>query len=130
MGERIIPITKLREFYGSFKNANIAGSKGKIEIANTFLLDNEGLSIVNIFQESISQWANYSNLDEHFHDREIDSVKRKHFYLQAEEILLDEMPVTAIFSITSRAFKKKKLKMDLSSTLLNLKWAYFCDHEL
>ncbi len=63
-------------------------------------------------------------------DREIDSVKRKHFYLQAEEILLDEMPVTAIFSITSRAFKKKKLKMDLSSTLLNLKWAYFCDHEL
>ncbi len=58
-------------------------------------------------------------------EKEIDLGKRQVYYMQAEKILLDELPVALVSSMKTQSFKKKNFKIHSSSTLLNLKWAYF-----
>lgn len=60
-------------------------------------------------------------------DKEVDLERRKHYYLQAEEILLDEVPVTAVYSVYSKAVKKKNLNVHSSSALMNFKWAHLTE---
>jgi oligopeptide transport system substrate-binding protein len=61
----------------------------------------------------------------HFAEREINLQKRQSYYLQAEELLLDEMPVAPICSAPFQTFKNKDLKISSFSHLINFKWAYF-----
>jgi oligopeptide transport system substrate-binding protein len=51
-------------------------------------------------------------------------LKEAH-YLQAEELLLEEMPVIPIFFIAPHALKKKNLCIPHVSPLMNFKWAHF-----
>ncbi|MFI5343962.1 MAG: peptide ABC transporter substrate-binding protein, partial [Chlamydiales bacterium] len=56
-------------------------------------------------------------------EREINLKIRESYYLQAEEILLEEMPVIPVFIMVSRALKKKNLMISHTSSLMNFKWA-------
>ena len=58
-------------------------------------------------------------------EREINSKIRKSYFLQAEEILLEEMPVIPVFYMVSQALKKKNLMIPHTSSLMNFKWAHF-----
>jgi oligopeptide transport system substrate-binding protein len=58
-------------------------------------------------------------------ERETNLKIRKSYYLQAEEILLEEMPVIPIFNMVSQAIKKKNLKVPYTSSLMDFKWAHF-----
>ncbi|MGE5196003.1 MAG: peptide ABC transporter substrate-binding protein, partial [Anaerolineae bacterium] len=59
-------------------------------------------------------------------ERETNLQKRQSYYLQAEEFLIDEMPVIPLFSSPAQALKKKKLCIHrYSCNLINFKWAYF-----
>lgn len=59
-------------------------------------------------------------------EQEVDLKKREQYYLKAEKILLEEMPVAPILESPSKAFKKKSLKVKISaSSFINFKWAYF-----
>lgn len=75
---------------------------------------------------NFSKWenANYQEIL-HLAEREIETEKRQNYYLQAEQILLEELPVVPIFSNSFQALKKKSLKIKCSSNLINFKWAYF-----
>jgi ABC-type transport system substrate-binding protein len=61
----------------------------------------------------------------HLAEKEIDLQKRKYYYLQAEELLLEEMPTVSIFSNTFQALKKKNFKLNFASAPINFKWASF-----
>jgi oligopeptide transport system substrate-binding protein len=58
-------------------------------------------------------------------ERETNLKTRKSYYLQAEEILLEEMPVIPIFNMLTRAIKKKNLKVHYTTSLMDFKWAHF-----
>jgi oligopeptide transport system substrate-binding protein len=58
-------------------------------------------------------------------EKEIDAQLRQQYYLEAEKILIEDMPVAPIFSGFFQAIKKKNLKITCTSTLVNFKWAYF-----
>jgi len=58
-------------------------------------------------------------------EKEIESIHRKPYYLEAEKLLLEEMPVIPIFSLKGSALKKKNFRIDHSSPLVNFKWGYF-----
>ncbi len=58
-------------------------------------------------------------------EREVDLQVRKSLYLQAEKILLDEMPVMPIFLVEPPALKKKNFHIQCSTPLMNFKWGYF-----
>lgn len=58
-------------------------------------------------------------------ERETDPAKRKSYYLQAEKILLEEMPVAPIYQTEAPAFKKKNFHVQHFSPLINFKWSYF-----
>jgi oligopeptide transport system substrate-binding protein len=60
-----------------------------------------------------------------FAEKETNLQTRKSYYLQAEEILLEEMPVIPIFNMVSQALKKKNLMVPYTTSLMNFKWAYF-----
>jgi len=92
---------------------------------------NDPIYTLNSFRDAkdlinFSKWENgsYQQILS-YADKEIDPAKRKSYYTQAEEILLEEMPATALCSLTSQAFKKKNLHVHFSSSLINFKWAYF-----
>ncbi len=61
----------------------------------------------------------------HLAERETDPQKRQIYYLEAEQILLDEMPVAPIFLAKADALKKKNFHIHCSSSLINFKWGYF-----
>jgi oligopeptide transport system substrate-binding protein len=58
-------------------------------------------------------------------EQEKDFQKRRSYYLQAEQLLLEEMPVAPICFHPAQALKKKNLKIHPSSLFLNFKWAHF-----
>lgn len=58
-------------------------------------------------------------------EREINDQKRQLYYLNAEKILLDEMPVAPIYLVEASALKKKNFHIQCSSSLMNFKWGYF-----
>lgn len=58
-------------------------------------------------------------------EREIEGPTRYAYYLQAEKILLEEMPVLPFCLVQPLAMKKKNLIIHGSSTLMNFKWGYF-----
>lgn len=91
---------------------------------------NDPMYTLNAFREgkeplNFAKWDN-SRYQEilYLAERETDLHKRKSFYLQAEECLLEEMPIAPIFSDTPRALKKKHLRLQQTSILMNFKWAY------
>ena len=61
----------------------------------------------------------------HLIEREIDLDQRKHYYLQAEELLLDEMPVIPLCLIEASALKKRNFHIQCFSSLIDFKWGYF-----
>lgn len=61
----------------------------------------------------------------HLAEREISPIKRQSYYLHAERILLDEMPVIPTFLPEAPALKKKNFHVQCSSPLINFKWGYF-----
>lgn len=61
----------------------------------------------------------------HLAEREIDLVKRRSYYLQAETLLLDEMPVMPVYLVEAPGLKKKNFHIRYSSPLINFKWGYF-----
>ncbi|GBF49447.1 hypothetical protein LPTSP4_09600 [Leptospira ryugenii] len=69
MNNRIIPKTKLREFYEIFKDKNITGEDGKLNSARNLLNDHEGYELVKIFDESVNHFSLYENIQEGFHNR-------------------------------------------------------------
>ncbi|MBI3211644.1 MAG: peptide ABC transporter substrate-binding protein, partial [Simkania negevensis] len=92
---------------------------------------NDPIYTLNAFKEAkepvnFSKWENrqYQEIL-HLAEKETDFQKRKKYYLQAETILLDEMPIAPISYTTSQALKKRKLRIKFPSIPLNLKWAYF-----
>lgn len=58
-------------------------------------------------------------------EQEIDQEKRKFYYLQAEKILLEEMPVIPFCLVQPLAMKKKNFITYGPSTLMDFKWGYF-----
>lgn len=58
-------------------------------------------------------------------EREVDQQKRKLQYLEAEKILLDEMPVMPIYLVEALALKKKNFCIQYSSPFMDFKWGYF-----
>jgi oligopeptide transport system substrate-binding protein len=58
-------------------------------------------------------------------ERESDMDKRKSYYLQAEQMLLDEMPVMPLFLVKAPALKKRNFHIHHCSPLINFKWGYF-----
>jgi oligopeptide transport system substrate-binding protein len=92
---------------------------------------NDPIYTLNAFRDeseaiNFSKWQNseYQAIL-HSAEGEIDPNKRQLYYRQAEEILLDEMPVIPLFSMKSKAIKKKNLRMYSKAPLANFKWAYF-----
>ncbi|MBI3212097.1 MAG: peptide ABC transporter substrate-binding protein [Simkania negevensis] len=92
---------------------------------------NDPMYTLNAFKEAkepmnLAKWENgkYQEIL-HLAERELDSQKRERYYLEAETILLDEVPVSPISSTTSPALKKRKLRIKSLSVLVNFKWAYF-----
>jgi ABC-type oligopeptide transport system substrate-binding subunit len=61
----------------------------------------------------------------HLAEREVDPFKRHSYYLQAEKLLLDEMPVMPVFLVEAPALKKRNFHIQHSSPLINFKWGYF-----
>jgi oligopeptide transport system substrate-binding protein len=61
----------------------------------------------------------------HLAEREIDLANRRSYYLQAENLLLDEMPVMPAFLVEASALKKRNFHIRYSSLPINFKWGYF-----
>ena len=61
----------------------------------------------------------------HLAEREQDLSRRRFYYLQAEALLLDEMPVIPIYSVEALALKKKNFHIQSPSLLIDFKWGHF-----
>lgn len=92
---------------------------------------NDPIYTLNAFRDAnepinFPKWENkqYQEIM-HLAEREIDLMKRKFYYLQAEKLLLDEMPVMPIFLVEAAAAKKRNFQIHYSSSLINFKWGYF-----
>ncbi|MBI3211639.1 MAG: peptide ABC transporter substrate-binding protein [Simkania negevensis] len=95
---------------------------------------NDPMYTLNAFREgkepmNFPKWENrkYQEIL-YLAERELDLQKREKYYLQAEEILLDEMPISPISPNASPALKKRDLKIKHFSSLPNLKWAHLETH--
>jgi oligopeptide transport system substrate-binding protein len=92
---------------------------------------NDPIYTLNAFREArdptnFAKWENPKYQEILYQaEREIDPQKRQLFYLKAEEILLEEMPVIPIFANIPHALKKKNLIIPHISLIMNFKWAYF-----
>ena len=60
-------------------------------------------------------------------EREIDPEKRQHYFNQAEQILIEEMPVIPLYYTTNSFCKNKRLKNVHMTNLdqVDFRWAYF-----
>lgn len=58
-------------------------------------------------------------------EKSVNLASRKACYLEAEMLLLEEMPVIPIYSIRGSAMKKKNFHITPPSPLVNFKWGYF-----
>ncbi len=92
---------------------------------------NDPIYTLNTFLETkdpinFAKWtsAHYREILYHA-EREIDQQKKRQHYLQAEEILLEEMPVIPLFSNIHHSIKKKRLIITIFSQIMNFKWARF-----
>jgi oligopeptide transport system substrate-binding protein len=92
---------------------------------------NDPIYTLNAFRDAnepinFPKWENkqYQKIM-HLAEREIDLVNRRSFYLEAEKLLLDEMPVVPISLVEAPALKKKNFNIKHSSPLINFKWGYF-----
>ncbi|HVX00660.1 MAG TPA: peptide ABC transporter substrate-binding protein, partial [Candidatus Babeliaceae bacterium] len=92
---------------------------------------NDPLYTLSAFREALDpmnfpKWEN-NKFQEilHLAEKEIDLPTRQKYYRQAEEILLEEMPIAPLIVYPSQALKKKDLILHSPSYLLDLKWAYF-----
>ena len=63
-------------------------------------------------------------------ERETNLKQENPHYLQAEEILLEKMPVIPVFNMVSWALKKKNLKVPHATSLMDFKWAHFLPSSL
>ncbi len=93
-------------------------------------LINDPIYTLNSFKDAkdpinFAKWENSNFQKVLYHaERELNLKQRMHYYRQAEEILLEEMPVIPIYFVVSNAIKKKNLSIKFSSSLLlNFKWA-------
>ena len=57
--------------------------------------------------------------------KETNTKTKYEHYLQAEKILVEEMPVIPINIVVSGAIKKKNMQRTHPSTIMNFKWTYF-----
>ena len=94
-------------------------------------LVNDPMYTLSIFKESkeplnFPKWENrkYQEILD-LAENEIDPQKREKFYLEAETILLEEMPITPIYSNKRLALKKRALKVQYFDGRPNFKWADF-----
>ncbi|MGH2612352.1 MAG: hypothetical protein ACRDFB_04815, partial [Rhabdochlamydiaceae bacterium] len=92
---------------------------------------NDPIYTLNAFRDvkepiNFPKWENkqYQGIM-HLAEKEINRQKRKSYYLQAEKILLDEMPVMPVFLVKAPAFKKKNFRLQYASPFINFKWGYF-----
>lgn len=58
-------------------------------------------------------------------ERETNTKLRAGHYLQAEKLLLEEMPVIPLYNFIPNALKKKNLSVSHTKFLMNFKWAHF-----
>lgn len=91
----------------------------------------DSLYTLNAFRDdkelvNFSKWENqkYQQILQKA-EREVDFRKRQEYYLQAEEFLIDEMPVVPLFLSPCHSFKKKSVRIKCTTNLINFKWAYF-----
>lgn len=92
---------------------------------------NDPIYTLNAFRDAnepinFPKWENkqYQEIM-HLAETEIDLASRRSYYLQAEKLLLDEMPVMPIFLVEAPALKKRNFQIQYSSPLINFKWGYF-----
>lgn len=92
---------------------------------------NDAIYTLNAFRDekdpiNIAHWENeeYKKIL-YSAEKEVNLEKRLYYYLKAEELLLEEMPVIPLVANTSQALKKKNFRINSSSTLINFKWGYF-----
>jgi oligopeptide transport system substrate-binding protein len=72
------------------------------------------------------KWEN--ELYEHIVDcaeKESDLEKRKSYFLEAEKILIEELPVVPLFLVDSPGFKKRNFIVKNISPLMDFRWGYF-----
>ena len=92
---------------------------------------NDPIYTLNAFRDAkepinFPKWENkhYQEIM-HLAETEIDLVNRRFYYLQAEKLLLDEMPVMPLFLVEAPALKKRNFRIRYLSPLINFKWGYF-----
>ncbi len=58
-------------------------------------------------------------------EQETNFQKRKSYYRDAEQMLIDEMPIASFCTIDGEALKKKSYRLDHPAPLIDFKWGYF-----